>query len=146
MHATFDRFNVMHCSKCMGKLVPKKDLTAMLERLIELVEIPATMQSLPQIEPDPYQLECPKCHDPMEHFGYMGTKQAYIDNCESCKHVWVDQGELTNMCILLAFMYRDQEIRRAHFIDRQNTLKKSVDLSMLTIAIQNSFLLGGALS
>lgn len=57
-----------------------------------------------QITPDhPNEVApCPGCQKPMETFGYLESRFAYLDRCKTCQVVWIDQAELETVVRLAA--------------------------------------------
>jgi Zn-finger nucleic acid-binding protein len=44
---------------------------------------------------------CPACRLPMRRYNYLYTSPIELDECEQCGGVWVDDGELEKMVIVL---------------------------------------------
>ena len=93
-HATIDGLPVFHCPQCLGFL-------AHSDSFAEIVKQRRTRARGPAVKPfplDPHELErdirCPYCGIKMSVHPYYGPGNIVIDNCVSCKIIWLDYGEL----------------------------------------------------
>jgi len=66
------------------------------------------LDAIVQPAPEYFNLEenlhrrCPNCLAGMHRFRYMYTSPVFLDSCESCGGIWIENGELTKMKNYLA--------------------------------------------
>jgi len=92
--AWVDRYQLLFCEKCKGKLIP----SAVFEHLIDFLRAssdkPAVIPPLMNPEELKRKIECPKCHQWMDTHPYGGHGNIIIDNCPRCALNWLDHHEL----------------------------------------------------
>ncbi len=125
------------CQACQGSLVDRRRLTPLLERMTdELVEEIAPDQRIEALADDGGELDCPLCGSKMEHFGYMGGRDVYIDACNGCNVLWLDPEELGVMSLMVAQTDRIARDRAARSAAHLEQVERRVHAQLLARAVQ----------
>ncbi len=95
--ALVDEVSAAHCPGCQGVLFSSTEFRQVVEDRRAAYIGPEIAVTQPHPAEFERQLECPGCHSKMEVHPYYGAGRAIIDSCATCKLVWVDLGELTNL-------------------------------------------------
>lgn len=135
----FSDVPVHHCGQCDGKLLNQMKLMPFMRALASEANIPyQDIQLKPKTKEASYYA-CPKCDSQMEKFGYMGTNKVYIDNCFSCRLIWTDNEELTEMCIL--FLQTNSAISKHAELSERHVQRMAsiVDAAMRSQAVSLAF-------
>ncbi len=93
-HARLDNWALQYCASCHGLLVDG-------EHLADIIVYCRSDGSEPPRSPDPIdpcdlvrEIRCPSCASTMSTHEYYGPGDFVIDSCPTCRHVWLDAGEL----------------------------------------------------
>ena len=139
---TFNGVQAYHCLECDGKLLNQMKLVPFLKALSAKLNVPSGSIELQPKVKESSSYSCPKCHSPMDKFGYMGTNKVYIDNCFSCRLVWTDNHELSEMCILFVQTNAVLEKRTELTNNLIQGMNNAVDFSIYSQAISRAFVHG----
>ena len=113
------------CSHCAGIFFDEGEICQIRERggIWALDELDGIVQPEPgHVSPEEHQpRSCPGCQSAMRRFRYMYTSAVFLDTCDNCGGVWVENGELHQMkeCIQSAKDGREPEIS----IDQSQTAR-----------------------
>lgn len=96
--------DILRCPSGCGLIVEQKAMipltTAIAKDSLDCID-----PHLP-IEPAPHDATqraiCPGCQGPMQTFGYLESRFAYLDRCPSCAVIWIDHDELETVVRLNA--------------------------------------------
>jgi len=92
-NATLAGVQMHACKRCNGQLLAM----GVVEHVIDQLRATFTDPQIPS-PPNPDDLRrkigCPKCHQRMEMYFYMGGGGAVIGGCEGCRLNWLDGGTL----------------------------------------------------
>jgi Zn-finger nucleic acid-binding protein len=92
--AMLDGYQVHHCQRCRGLLIPR----ACFAQIVRRRRAWADAASVTPIPPDKGALRrtivCPTCRRPMIADRYYGPGNIVMDGCPACDTVWLDFGEL----------------------------------------------------
>lgn len=95
--ALVDEVPAALCPDCQGVLFSSPEFRQVVEDRRATYTGPDMAVTPPHPAEFERRLECPGCHVKMEVHPYYGAGRAIIDSCGTCKLVWVDHGELTNL-------------------------------------------------
>lgn len=94
---SLQRERVLHCAGCRGLLIEQ-------ERFLRIVDGLRAAATGPPVIPAPLdrgalrrKIRCPRCKGVMNTHPYGGPGNIVVDNCESCRLVWLDTGELKSV-------------------------------------------------
>ena len=93
------------CAGCMGLLVEQRRLLPLLDAMAQelLAEVEVDLDTEVEMIEDPGPVgACPSCGSAMDCDGYMGSKEVFIDRCNSCWRIWIDPMELGAMSLMYA--------------------------------------------
>ena len=97
LHKAYDReLPLLMCSDCGGLLVAKDVLRELVELRRSAYTGADRMPGEPGEEPDRGR-PCPLCCHTMEVHPYYGPGRVVVDDCEACRVLWLDAGELTRI-------------------------------------------------
>lgn len=86
------------CERCGGCLLERRSLLSVLDAMARELRPDVGADAVLDPTPGPEdELDCPDCRDPMERYGYMGSRKIMIDGCDPCERLWLDAGELVAM-------------------------------------------------
>jgi Zn-finger nucleic acid-binding protein len=95
--ASLLRERVLLCGSCRGLLIEQ-------ERFLKIVDGLRAAATGPPVIPAPLNREelrrkirCPRCTRAMNTHPYGGPGNIVVDNCETCRLVWLDTGELKSV-------------------------------------------------
>jgi len=90
-----DQFPVAFCPTCFGVLIDNEGIG----NVIRIRRLEYSGHDVPPKPSDHSALEkegrCPNCGEPMEVYFYGGPGNVVMDNCPTCRMVWMDNGEIT---------------------------------------------------
>ena len=96
--------DVFRCPRACGLTVAQNRLMPLTQALAK-DSLACIDPALPiEIAPDhPNEsAPCPGCSKPMQTFGYLESRFAYLDRCNACAVVWIDHAELETVVRLAA--------------------------------------------
>ena len=101
--ALFD-VDILRCPDGCGLIVEQRSLvpltTAIARDSLDCIDPYLPIEHAPH---DPsQQASCPGCKGPMQTFGYLESRFAYLDRCRACAVVWIDHDELETVVRLNA--------------------------------------------
>jgi Zn-finger nucleic acid-binding protein len=94
VRAMIDEYQVAHCEKCRGMLMPRRSFAEVVRRRRAWAEGPPVNPIPPEEREIRRQLHCPRCEEPMIVDRYYGPGNIIMDSCPACDLVWLDYGEL----------------------------------------------------
>ena len=101
INITIANASAYSCLECKGILVPQEKFLKILDAWEKKLKQSALeFETLPIAIDDELLLMCPKCRRPMEHFGYLNSNKAFLDNCIYCKKIWLDKDEISTVALM----------------------------------------------
>ena len=95
--------SVAWCDECEGIVVAQEKLVPFMEDLARnLIPQMELDEPISPVQVDVRHLMCPACRQPMERFGYMGTRMVRPSRCAGCGIVRIGGAELPVMVVLFA--------------------------------------------
>jgi Zn-finger nucleic acid-binding protein len=73
-------------------------------------------------------LKCPKCNIEMSKYKYMYTSNIYIDSCDRCEGIWLDNNELLNIINYLEEASKVDPEKEAAVLAKIHQIKKEYEL------------------
>jgi|GEM_PF-329426 len=73
-------------------------------------------------------LKCPKCNIEMSKYKYMYTSNIYIDSCDRCEGIWLDNNELLNIINYLEEASKVDPEKEAAVLAKVQQIKKEYEL------------------
>jgi Zn-finger nucleic acid-binding protein len=90
---------LFYCQKCRGMLIGIDRFLPLVENLRAMRDRPAQYLA-PRSEADADRgLVCPLCSKTMEAHPYGGPGNVYLDTCEPCERLWLDDSELRRIVV-----------------------------------------------
>src|SRR5262245_25848994 len=94
------RVSVNQCPECRGIWFDWRELDAVLKtgtvRLLDDDETGAQYRRPAQESAaDGHPGTCPRCATPLARFDSLAVEGLHFDQCEGCRGVWLDRGEIT---------------------------------------------------
>lgn len=86
-------FAIEYCPGCHGILVSMDSFQA-LAAALRVEQGGATVAPSGDSHQLGRQIECPRCHRPMDAHFYAGPGHVVMDSCENCMVNWLDAGEM----------------------------------------------------
>jgi len=71
-------------------------------------------------------LKCPKCNIEMSKYKYMYTSNIYIDSCDRCEGIWLDNNELLNIINYLEEASKVDPEKEAAVLAKVQQIKKRI--------------------
>ena len=89
------------CLQCAGIFFDEGEVNEIRARggNVAFQELDELIQPTPEyfaLEENKYR-KCPSCVATMRRYRYMYSSPVFLDSCESCGGIWVENGELTKM-------------------------------------------------
>lgn len=101
VNITIANVRAYSCLDCKGILVPQEKFLRILQTWDKkLKQSVFEFETLPTAFDDELLMMCPKCRRPMEHYGYLNSNKAFIDNCNHCKKIWLDKDEISTVALM----------------------------------------------
>ena len=94
VRAMVDEYQVAHCEKCRGMLLPRRSFAEIVHRRRAWAEGPSVTPIPPDDRELRRRLSCPRCGATMIVDRYYGPGNILMDSCLACDLVWLDYGEL----------------------------------------------------
>ena len=95
--ASVDKFELLFCEGCKGKLIPSTVFVRVIDFLRANSDKPAVISPVMNPEELKREIECPNCHQRMDTHPYGGPGKIVIDNCPRCALNWLDHFELNKV-------------------------------------------------
>ena len=95
--AWVEKFELLFCERCKGKLIPSAVFVRLVNFLSAYSDNPVVAPPLMNPEELKRQIECPNCHQRMDTHPYGGPGNIVIDNCPRCALNWLDHFELNKV-------------------------------------------------
>ncbi|MGC8735002.1 MAG: zf-TFIIB domain-containing protein [bacterium] len=73
-------------------------------------------------------LKCPKCNIEMSKYRYMYTSNIYIDSCDKCEGIWLDNKELLNIINYIEEASKVDPEKEAAILAKIQQIKKEYEL------------------
>jgi Zn-finger nucleic acid-binding protein len=125
----FLNISFRECPQCAGIWLFKEALSSIQNEDARNLAVMESMASgIPSAKPSVVR-ECPSCGLAMERFRYLIHTPIALDRCNSCKGLWIDDGELMQMAEALT-----QEVQQPAGIDCDPELeaRKRVTIALFT--------------
>lgn len=97
VYGYINNIQILHCQKCRGLLIDQ-------ELFLLVINYLRTNSTKPALTPPPVNMKelnrslfCPNCGKQMSTHLYGGPGNLVVDNCPSCKLLWLDNRELTRV-------------------------------------------------
>lgn len=95
----FEGVQIDACAKCAGIFFDEGEVNRIKARglaALDALEDAVVPSETVEIDPDNCR-KCPSCGTGMDKFRYMYNSDLFLDECEKCGGVWVQDGELHRM-------------------------------------------------
>ena len=127
------------CPECSGLLVENVHLVALLDGVARdlLEEVGPDTEIEPAADAGG-ELGCPWCSQPMENFGYLGTRTVMLDRCGPCGVLWMDPDELGVAALLHARTQAWVDERRSQSARAEAEGMQRFTRMMLARAVSNA--------
>jgi Zn-finger nucleic acid-binding protein len=131
------------CPTCRGVLIAQHRLPSVLDTLARSMrEIISPDDPIELVKDKGAVGSCPACRNPMENYGYMGSKAILIDRCNSCDSYWIDALELGAMSLLYARTELRAQVVEKELDRVRKEAQQVADNNAITSAI-GRFMMGG---
>ena len=136
---TYQGVSLYKCSKCNGCLIQQKNLIPLLDQLgLELGKTMNLDIKIGTIPDNDIKINCPECGKAMNHYGYMGANNVFIDSCSECWLIWLDPLEIGVMALLYKRTNNRDEYRRLQSISNETDIGTA---NVITQAVSQAFLI-----
>ena len=114
------------CSGCVGLLVEQRRLLPLLDAMaMELLAEVDLDTEVEMIEDRGPVGACPNCGGSMDCDAYMGSKEVFIDRCNSCWRIWIDPMELGAMSLMYARAEKKMEYTEKKLAEAREKIQLS---------------------
>ena len=140
---TFGEADVSVCGDCLGMLVQQNRLIPLMQELSRHLEGCIDFDHpIEKADSDGGQAMCPRCGQPMERFGYMGTNLVHAWRCNRDAVLWGDTETLGVMAVLFARTRLRKRSRDAVLEVEQESLNRRVNALLRSRMRTNLVLFG----